>query len=960
MNVIKYNVNSGDVCQIGRQYEYGKTQVIFEGYQVNDSANEIYFKFVGRTEDSKYLIPIIDMTLDITQQLTKHVGQFSCQLEEMNTEGTLVSQSPVFYVAVKRSIKVGADYEVQDPRLETIYQKYNAMYNTINDTNNTVLANESQRQAEWITLKQEVADAVASIDGKLDWYKASTTDTLRTRLNGFIGEAEKSIQTALETYETQTDSNINDKLTAYQSKTTSDINRMFDDSDRTSKEKIDKYISEIEQRRIAGEFNGSDGYTPVKGKDYFTESEIVQFKKDVTPKKRIDYFTDSEISQIQNEVSSGAIGEFRVVVQTETDNFNTNAANKVSEFDVHTEQIQADISELKSDLIDIGYILGTDPKSIELTEHAGVVDSGFCVGTSNDGYKVFTFPMIKGKKYIIKANNNNVLRFGASSFEFTTGIWLNDGVTSPDLSRLEYLNTKYNYGYIFGVTVSNPNAHFSVFEVNAESRLDGVESEISKLYDGYDYTNIDFEEHESAYINSEGYLSKSYPNYSVISFPVSVGDKYLIRAVDNEVLRIASGRDIFENVTWLGNVVTSENKSECVYEVSNINAVRVFVTCKTPNYPNASITVLRMSYKNGRIDSLDSKVLAINNIIGIEIQDYASRGDCKSNGKLFKSGTDIVNSDGTIVELRGVGTHHLLQYNNLHTWEFFNSVKNMGVNMIRCTAYLHDRTYEQSDSEPTYGYISHPEETKAEIEKIVKICIDLGLYVIIDWHNLDDYANDYKQEAIEFFDYYSRKYSTCPNVFYEILNEPYLDDSSTIASFVNDVRNVIVSNTENPIMLVGQPAPLVNSDGTKNWSIYDRCLALYNAMTAIGITDVFVSPHNYGGSAVTEYQKCIDANIPIFVSEWGNSDSDGHGSYHDSDALKQIIFLHENAIPQSLWKLTDQDMTSSLIKNQGVINSYRYSRGFSQNELSHNGVLLLGKFKDFVTTEWIDRNSQSN
>ena len=172
MNVINYNVNSGDVCQIGRQYEYGKTQVIFEGYQVIDSANEIYFKFVGRTDDSKYLIPIVDMTLDITQQLTKHVGQFSCQLEEMNTEGTLVSQSPVFYVAFKRSIKVGADYEVQDPRLETIYQKYNAMYNTINDTNNTVLANESQRQAEWITLKQEVADAVASIDGKLDWYKA--------------------------------------------------------------------------------------------------------------------------------------------------------------------------------------------------------------------------------------------------------------------------------------------------------------------------------------------------------------------------------------------------------------------------------------------------------------------------------------------------------------------------------------------------------------------------------------------------------------------------------------------------------------------------------------------------------------------------------------------------------------------------------------------------------------------
>ncbi len=269
MNVIKYNVNSGDVCQIGRQYEYGKTQVIFEGYQVIDSANEIYFKFIGRTEDSKYLIPIVDMTLDITQQLTKHVGQFSCQLEEMNTEGTLVSQSPVFYVAVKRSIKVGADYEVQDPRLETIYQKYNEMYNIISQTNETSLANESQRQAEWLTLKQEVSDAINGIDGSLDTYKAETTQMLESNLAEYERQTTTGINTALKTYETQTDANLNEKFQTYSAKVSSDINRMFDDSDRTSKEKIDGYISEIEQRRIAGEFNGSDGYTPVKDIDYF-------------------------------------------------------------------------------------------------------------------------------------------------------------------------------------------------------------------------------------------------------------------------------------------------------------------------------------------------------------------------------------------------------------------------------------------------------------------------------------------------------------------------------------------------------------------------------------------------------------------------------------------------------------------------------------------------------------------
>ena len=209
------------------------------------------------------------MTLDITQQLTKHVGQFSCQLEEMNTEGTLVSQSPVFYVAVKRSIKVGADYEVQDPRLETIYQKYNEMYNIISQTNETSLANESQRQAEWLTLKQEVSDAINGIDGSLDTYKAETTQMLESNLVEYERQTTSNINTALKTYETQTDANINEKFQTYSASTSSDINRMFDDSDRTSKEKIDGYISQIEQRRIAGEFNGSDGYTPVKDIDYF-------------------------------------------------------------------------------------------------------------------------------------------------------------------------------------------------------------------------------------------------------------------------------------------------------------------------------------------------------------------------------------------------------------------------------------------------------------------------------------------------------------------------------------------------------------------------------------------------------------------------------------------------------------------------------------------------------------------
>lgn len=126
-------------------------------------------------------------------------------------------------------------------------------------------------------------------------------------------------------------------------------------------QRVDDAVADMIRRAESGEF---DGHTPVKGTDYFTTGEI---------------------QQIQNEVSSGAIGEFKSVVDTETETFNTNAEsklttynendvaktgayntnasnkvteynsnaeNKTAEFDTHTEQIQADISELKSDLVE--------------------------------------------------------------------------------------------------------------------------------------------------------------------------------------------------------------------------------------------------------------------------------------------------------------------------------------------------------------------------------------------------------------------------------------------------------------------------------------------------------------------------------------------------------------------------------------------------------------------------------
>lgn len=77
--------------------------------------------------------------------------------------------------------------------------------------------------------------------------------------------------------------------------------------------KADAAIEEIKRRADSGEF------TPVKG---------------------VDYFTDAEKAEMMESVSTGAIGEFRKVVDTETTDYNRNAEVKLEAYNQnHTKKV---------------------------------------------------------------------------------------------------------------------------------------------------------------------------------------------------------------------------------------------------------------------------------------------------------------------------------------------------------------------------------------------------------------------------------------------------------------------------------------------------------------------------------------------------------------------------------------------------------------------------------------------
>lgn len=104
------------------------------------------------------------------------------------------------------------------------------------------------------------------------------------------------------------------------------------------------WIGDIDTGVLA---RGTDGEKGDKGEPFryedFTSEQLASLKgakgdKGYTPIKGTDYFTDSEVKQIQNEVSGGAIGDFKAVVDEETATFNANAENTLTGYNANAQK----------------------------------------------------------------------------------------------------------------------------------------------------------------------------------------------------------------------------------------------------------------------------------------------------------------------------------------------------------------------------------------------------------------------------------------------------------------------------------------------------------------------------------------------------------------------------------------------------------------------------------------------
>lgn len=314
--------------------------------------------------------------------------------------------------------------------------------------------------------------------------------------------------------------------------------------------------------------------------------------------------------------------------------------------------------------------------------------------------------------------------------------------------------------------------------------------------------------------------------------------------------------------------------------------------------------------KVGTTDKTDKTLDVTGGVAESDTKKTAEDGTPFDNhGQLSVKGTDIVDESGSKYQLKGVSTHGITWFPDYVNKDAFQSIRDdWDANLVRLAMY--------TDTGDSNGYCSggDKDSIRGLVDAGVTAATELGMYVIIDWHILNDNnPNSHIDDAKEFFDDVSAKYSSNHNVIYEICNEPNGGTSwSDIKSYAEIIIPVIRKNDKNAIIIVGTP----------NWS-QDVDIVSEDPIT--GYDNIMYAVHFYAATHKDDLRNkvktAISNGLPVFVSEFSLCDASGNGGidYDSSDVWFDLI--NDNNLSYASWSLCNKNETSALIKPDSTATS---------------------------------------
>jgi endoglucanase len=257
----------------------------------------------------------------------------------------------------------------------------------------------------------------------------------------------------------------------------------------------------------------------------------------------------------------------------------------------------------------------------------------------------------------------------------------------------------------------------------------------------------------------------------------------------------------------------------------------------------------------------------------------------------------LVDQNGTPTRLKGTSSMWL----NWESAPYAESKKGLqfmrdswGVSIVRAAMGV-----EAGD-----GYLTNGAAMEAKVKAIVQNAIDLGVYVLVDWHT--EKAANQTDASVAFFTEMASKYGAYPNVIWEPYNEPNGFTWAQIKPYHQAVVDAVRAVDPDNLMVLGTPS----------WS---QKVDEAAADPVVG-TNLLYTLHFYacthGQALRSKADTAIAQGLALMITEFGVTFADGGTSGHDyvceDEGNLWFAWMAQNNVSGVAWKL-DQCADSSCI-----------------------------------------------
>jgi len=279
---------------------------------------------------------------------------------------------------------------------------------------------------------------------------------------------------------------------------------------------------------------------------------------------------------------------------------------------------------------------------------------------------------------------------------------------------------------------------------------------------------------------------------------------------------------------------------------------------------------------------------------------------CAGVPRLKVVGTRLLNEKGDSVVLNGpsLGWHsNWGRFYNDSTVMAFR--RNWDANITRAAIGAH------TSGDVVNCFDADSVAAMSRLYKVIDAAITYDMYIICDWHS----HNNTLPDAKRFFKAVTERYGNCPNIIYEIWNEPLEIPWQEIKDYAEVIIPLIREKAPDSVIIVGTP----------KWD-QDVDIA---AESPLDFPNLLYALHFYASTHGDWFrekaEKAIAAGLPLIISECGGMEATGDGPLGEESWGKWMDLADRHGLSVLMWAIADKNETCSMVTPDASSNAMHWT-----------------------------------